>query len=61
MLVINQLKGKWKVKNNDLKNLYLSIHQTLKQFQNITYKHIYRNYNKRADELANIGVSNNIF
>ena len=59
MLVINQLKGKWKVKNKDLKTLYLSIHQTLKQFQNITYKHIYRNYNKRADELANIGVSNN--
>lgn len=61
MLVINQLKGKWKVNNKDLKNLYLSIQQTLKQFNNITYKHIYRNNNKRADELANIGVSNNKF
>ena len=55
MLVINQLKGKWKVNNKDLKTLYLSIQQTLKQFNNITYKHIYRNNNKRADELANIG------
>ena len=55
MLVINQLKGKWKVNNKDLKTLYLSIQQTLKQFNNITYNHIYRNYNKRADELANIG------
>ena len=61
MLVINQLKGKWKVNNKDLKTLYLSIQQTLKQFNNITYNHIYRNYNKRADELANIGVSNNKF
>lgn len=57
MLVINHLKGKWKVKNEYLKNLYLSIHQTLKQFNNITYKHIYRNNNKRADELANIGCA----
>ena len=57
MLVINQLKGKWKVNNKDLKTLYLSIHQTLKQFNNITYKHIYRNNNKRADELANIGCN----
>lgn len=57
MLVINHLKGKWKVKNEYLKNLYLSIHQTLKQFNNITYNHIYRNNNKRADELANIGCA----
>lgn len=57
MLVINHLKGKWKVKNEYLKNLYLSIHQTLKQFNNITYKHIYRDNNKRADELANIGCA----
>ena len=59
MLIINQLKGKWKVKNNDLKVLYLSICQTLKQFENIRYRHIYRNKNKRADELANIGCKMN--
>jgi len=57
MLIINQLKGKWKVNNKDLKKLYLSIQEILKQFEIITYKHIYRNHNKRADELANIGVS----
>jgi len=57
MLIINQLKGKWKINNKDLKKLYLSIQEILKQFEIITYKHIYRNNNKRADELANIGVS----
>jgi|TARA_B110000259_G_scaffold164876_1_gene191269 ribonuclease HI len=57
MLIINQLKGKWCVKNKDLKNLYSSIRNQLKSFNTITYTHIYRDNNKRADELANIGVS----
>jgi len=57
MLVINHLKKKWKVNNKNLKNLYLSINQILERFDNISFKHIYRNYNKRADELANIGVT----
>lgn len=57
MLIINQLKGKWQVKNNDLKTLYLSITQSLKSFEKITFKHIYRNYNSRADQLANEGIS----
>tara|TARA_B100000900_G_C20575840_1_gene715289 strand:+ start:338 stop:922 length:585 start_codon:yes stop_codon:yes gene_type:complete len=59
MLIINQLKGKWAIKNKDLKKLHLSITEVLKQFDNISYKHIYRNFNKRADELANQGVLNN--
>lgn len=57
MLIINQLKGKWKIKNNDLKNLHLSIVEKLKHFDSIIYKHIYRKYNSRADELANIGIT----
>lgn len=56
MLIINQLKGKWQVKNNDLKTLYLSITQSLKSFEKITFKHIYRNNNSRADQLANEGI-----
>lgn len=57
MLIINQLKGKWNIKNKDLKNLHLSIVEKIKQFDNITYNHIYRKYNSRADELANIGIT----
>ena len=57
MLIINQLKGKWKIKNKDLKNLHLSIVEKIRHFDNITYKHIYRKYNSRADELANIGIT----
>jgi len=57
LLVINHLKGKWAVKNQNLKDLYLSISLILEQFDKITYKHIYRNLNTRADELANIGVN----
>tara|TARA_B100000900_G_C20587312_1_gene720134 strand:- start:1679 stop:2254 length:576 start_codon:yes stop_codon:yes gene_type:complete len=57
MLIINQLKGKWKIKNKDLKNLHLSIVEKIRHFDNITYKHIYRKYNSRADELANMGIT----
>ena len=54
MLIINQLKGKWQIKNKDLKMLHLSIDLILKSFNSIIYNHIYRNFNSRADELANL-------
>ena len=54
MLIINQLKGKWQIKNKDLKDLHLSIVLILKSFNSIIYNHIYRNFNSRADELANL-------
>ena len=54
MLIINQLKGKWQIKNKDLKMLHLSIALILKSFNSIIYNHIYRNFNSRADELANL-------
>lgn len=60
MLIINQLKGKWQIKNNDLKELHSLIKMKLKSFNNITYNHIYRKYNTRADELANLSISKKI-
>jgi ribonuclease HI len=56
MLIINQLKGKWQIKNKDLKDLHLSIALILKSFNSIIYNHIYRNFNSRADELANLSL-----
>ena len=57
MLVINQMNGIYKVNSPNIKPLYEKVKQLEKLFDNISYKHIYRKYNKRADELANIGVS----
>jgi len=56
LLIINQLKGKWKINNKDLKTMHLSIIQMIKSFNIITFTHIYRNYNNRADELANLCI-----
>ena len=60
MLIINQLNRKWKINNKDLKILHLSIAKSLKSFDTITFNHIYRKYNTRADELANLSLNNHI-
>ena len=53
-LVIKQVKGEWKVKNDKLRIIYKSIKEVEPFFTTISYEHVYRNHNKRADELANI-------
>lgn len=53
-LVINQLKGTFKVKSHNLIDLYTKAKYLSNQFNSINFKHIYRNENARADELANL-------
>jgi len=57
LLVINQMNGVYKVNSLNLLPLYEIAKNLEKKFDSISYKHIYRKYNKRADELANIGGS----
>ena len=59
-LVIEQVKGNWKVKNETLKPMYLEIKKciTPEFFKKITFSHVRRNLNKRADELANMALDN---
>jgi ribonuclease HI len=56
MLVIKQMQGEYKVKSLHLIELYNEAKLLAKSFDCIYYKHIYRNNNKRADELSNIAV-----
>jgi ribonuclease HI len=56
LLVINQMNGKYKVKSSNLLLLYQKAKQLEKRFESISYNHIYRKYNKKADELANNGI-----
>ena len=53
LLVINQLKGIWKIKSEHLKPIYNNIKKVLKCFDMIELHHIKRKFNKRADTLAN--------
>lgn len=55
-LIIKQMKGEYKVKSENLIPLYNEAKQLEKGFDNIQYEHIYRNKNKRADQLSNICI-----
>jgi len=51
-LLVRQVEGSYKVKNEKLKELYQEVVSHLKSFKNYTIKHIPREQNKRADALA---------
>jgi ribonuclease HI len=52
-LVIQQVKGLWKVKEPRLKPLFEEIVKLLIDFKVESINHIYRDYNKHADALTN--------
>ena len=52
-LVINQVSGTWRVKNDELKILHDEVQGYINKIKDITFQHIPRNENKRADQLAN--------
>ena len=60
LLVINQANKVYKVKNEHLLVLYDKFRALKCKFKYITFTHIYRTHNKRADQLANMGLIKNI-
>lgn len=56
-LVINQMKGEYKVNSSNLKKLYESAKILEQSFENVIYNHIYREKNKKADHLSNLAIS----
>ncbi len=56
LLVVNQLNGKFKVKNPQLKPLWRQAQTLLHQFTIFNLKHIPRNQNVLADRLANLAM-----
>lgn len=53
MLVVNQLKGIYRVKNRDLWSLYETTKRLVTKFNSITFTHIPRELNKLADKEVN--------
>ena len=58
MLVIKQMTGKNKVNSPNLIELHKLAMKMKSQFKNITFEHIYRDKNIRADELCNEAIKN---
>jgi ribonuclease HI len=56
LLVINQMKGLYKCKSENLIELYNQAKELEKHFENIDYVHVLRNKNKRADALSNFAI-----
>ena len=52
-LVVEQLKGKWKVKEPTLQKLFLQAYNSVAKFKKASFTHIYREKNKEADKLVN--------
>jgi ribonuclease HI len=55
-LMIEQLKGKWRVKNPTLIRLHTEARKLIGGFDAVSFEHVPRELNKDADRLANRGV-----
>jgi ribonuclease HI len=56
-LMVKQMRGEYKVKNEDLRDLYERARRLVGQFNgSVTFKHVRREHNKRTDELCNLAL-----
>jgi ribonuclease HI len=53
MLVVNQMKGIFKVKNRDLWPIHDAIKQLTRKFRHVSFQHVPRELNKLADAAVN--------
>ena len=59
LLVINQMSNIYKCSSPNLIELYNKAKALEKKFDVIIYQHVLRKFNKKADELSNIGLDKN--
>lgn len=57
-LLVRQVQGSYKVRNENLKPLYHEVMELLKGFERYEISHIRREYNTQADRLANQAIDN---
>ena len=55
-LVVKQMKGEYRVKNEALRDLYEQAQSLMRQFEHATIDHNYRHKNALADKLANLAM-----
>ena len=58
LLVVNQQKGLWKVKNAALRPLSEEAARLARDFERVTWEHVPRERNRHADALANRAMDN---
>jgi ribonuclease HI len=55
-LIVKQMNHEYKVKNKDLAPLFIKVYNLTLSFPKISFKHVRRENNKRADELVNLAI-----
>ena len=55
-LLVEQLSGRFRVKNPTLIRLHSDVRALASQFRDVRFEHVPREFNKEADRLANQGV-----
>lgn len=53
MLVVNQMRGSYKIKNRELWPVHERIREIMKQFDRVSFNHVQREFNKLADGMVN--------
>lgn len=59
-LVIEQMKGKWKVKHPNMKPLHAQADTLARKFASVSFSHIPREENGAADALANAAMDRGV-
>jgi ribonuclease HI len=59
LLIVEQMRGNYKVKNEGLKPLYLQARMLVMQIGDVRFEHVPREQNKDADRLSNVGMDGN--
>ena len=55
-LLVEQLSGRFRVKNPTLIRLHGEVRAMTRRFRRVAFEHVPREFNKKADRLANAGV-----
>ncbi len=59
-LIVKQMKGEYRVKDAELKKQYAIVQTLIPQFHSVSFTHIPRQENARADQLANEAMDRNL-
>lgn len=59
LLIVEQMRGNYKVKNEGLKPLHLQARMLVMQIGDVKFAHVPREQNKDADRLSNVGMDGN--
>jgi ribonuclease HI len=59
LLIVEQMRGNYKVKHEGLKPLYLQARMLVMQIGDVRFAHVPREQNQDADRLSNLGMDAN--